>query len=178
MAIKIEMVNNYKFLFIIAADLIFMAKNIKPKVGQFHQDESISNLSKFVCSLSVKTISWLKSLSSVEFDITSEDGSHSSSIWVTRTETEVRGKTLLMRKHDGMDFPLFCCESPVKTVSRGRAACPPSANREETPFSVFHETSRTHLFECCESQQCVEPLTTAGNFLEREGGGQKRRLDE
>lgn len=54
-------------------------------------------------------ISWLTSLSLVEFGIASDVGPYSSSmfIWVTETKVEVREKPLLMRKHGGVDFPPF-----------------------------------------------------------------------
>lgn len=54
----------------------------KIKVRKFPRDESASNQSKFVHTPSVKAISWLTSLSLVEFGVTSEVGPYSSSIFM------------------------------------------------------------------------------------------------
>ena len=118
--------NRAPFPVMIAFYFAFMARNINTQVGKFCRDESASDLSKFVYIFSVKMISWLKSLSLVEFGITSEDGSYSSSIfiWITEAEAEVRQKTSLTRKHDGVDFPLFCCIVSAKTVMKEWAMCP------------------------------------------------------
>lgn len=108
-------------------------------------------------------ISWLTSLSLVEFGITSNVGPYSSSmfIWVTETKVEVREKTSLMRKHGGADFPLFRCVVSANALMKEWAVRPwrPDwlEDRErKPPYSPF-VSFYAHLQN---SIVCLLPKTT------------------
>ena len=82
---------------------------------------------------------------------------------------EVDKKTSLMRKHGGVDFPLFCCVVSANAVMKEWAVCPLSPDGEEDrgrkpphdPFVSFHATSKTQLSAFCQRPQSVETVLAA-----------------
>ncbi len=85
------------------------------------------------------------------------------------TEVEVGEKTSLMRKHGGVDFPLFCLAVSANAVMKEWAVRPWSPDGEEdrgrkpphAPFVLFRATSKTHLSAFCQRPQSVETLLAA-----------------
>lgn len=79
----------------------------------------------------------------VEFGIISEVGPYFHSMFIGATETrlEVRQKTSLMRKHDGLDFPLCVCQVSVNVVMKEWAVSPwrpvGEEDRRKPPHSPF-----------------------------------------